>query len=179
MADTIGVPFDWAYWVDLQSFKILRVRHSVPIGSVVISKSRETDGPGTYVTSQFHLADTTGLADKTKKEVSELMSHRMVDYMQKRKTWPPNTYLGRTYKNGNVDVNFQPSQYDKFTLVLTPSIVGGDVGLSLDTLAPYTEPDPDTLGFKVEPAKSSRAECRGCGTSISKNEIRIGEPSVF
>ncbi|TFH07177.1 MAG: hypothetical protein E4H14_09060, partial [Candidatus Thorarchaeota archaeon] len=94
--------------------------------------------------------------------------------------YPPNTSLDKTFQNGNVDVLFRASDYDKFMIRLTPALVGGDPEEFLMNLRKASRKKfvPEDV-WKIEPAKSSRSTCKTCGHIIEKDHLRLGEPSYF
>ncbi len=87
--------------------------------------------------------------------------------------------MKKVFANGNVDLAYNPSDYDKFTIRLTPAIVGGNVEDFLDALDKFKEEAKAADVWKVEPAKSSRSTCKTCREKIEKDTLRLGEPGMF
>ncbi len=78
------------------------------------------------------------------------------------------------FKNGNVELTYEASDYDLFTIKLTPKMVREDVELFLDSLgsaekAAFIPAEP----WKIESAISGRARCRTCDNIISKGALRV------
>jgi hypothetical protein len=105
----------------------------------------------------------------------------MYDYMKSKNEYPPKTSVKKVFSNGNVDIAYEPSEYDKFTIRFTPALVGGNVEDFLDSLDEFQEESVDAsdLRWKVEPAKSGRSTCKTCGHKIDKDLLRLGEPSFY
>lgn len=181
MTEWLDYTTDWGYWINPDTFRTPRIKKSVRIGSVVFLKGRETldDGRQIIVTT-YGLAGKSELKEMGKKEVSIVLASQMLDFMRTHKMYPPKTKMKKSYANGNVDLDYLPTDYDSFTIRLTQEMVGGDVEDFLYDLKPFKEEETeDAEVWKVEPAKSSRATCRTCSQTIQKGELRLGEPSLF
>jgi hypothetical protein len=182
MASYIEYEADWAYYIDPKTFDMPKVTRKVPVGAVVLTKGRETLDTGiTVVITKYGIARSDGVADLGgKREASEELTRQMLDYMRSKKEFPPGVDEKKRYSNGNVDLEFAASANDKFTIKLNPKVVGGNVADLLDTLAtPSRRKFNPTENWRIERAKSSRATCRTCGTSIDKDTVRVGEPSYY
>ncbi len=179
MSDRIEYDAKWAYWIDPRSFRMRRVKGSVPIGTIVLLKKQESlDDGRRIVTTTYLFATEDGVIPSTKREVSKNLSRQMLEYMRNRGEYPPFTEISKVFANGNVDLLYHPTGYDRFTVRLTPDLVGEDVEMFLSQL---TEPEIEEKEppWVIEPAKSSRARCRSCGEKIVKGELRLGEPSIY
>jgi hypothetical protein len=182
MADYIEYETDWGYYITPENFQMASVRGKVPVGAVVLTKGRETLDTGmTVVVTEYRVARQNGLEELGgKREASRILAKQMLEFMKSKKEYPPDTDIKKEYANGNVDLEFVTSEYDKFTIKLTAKLVGGEV---FDFLAGIARPgrrgfDP-VEDWKIERAKSSRAKCRTCGVKIEKDTLRFGEPSFF
>jgi len=181
MTEWLEYKHDWGYWINPDTFRTPRIKKSVRVGAVLFLKDRETldDGRQIIVTA-FGVAGKSGIKEMGKKDASIIIAEQMLDFMKARNMYPPKTKIKKTYSNGNVDLDYSPTEYDSFTIHLTPKMVGGDVQDFLDDLNPFKDDMPDPqMSWKVEPAKSSRATCKTCSQSIQKGELRLGEPSLF
>ena len=180
--DYIEFDSDWGYYVDPETFDLPRVRGEVPIGSVVLTKERETLDTGiTVVVTNYWIAKDGGLKELDgKREASEILAKQMLQFMKSNGSYPPGVEKKKEYSNGNVDLEYVASDYDKFTIKMTSELVGGNVLDFLDTLedAGRRKFNP-TDSWRIETAKSSRASCRTCGAKIEKGKLRFGEPSYF
>jgi hypothetical protein len=115
-----------------------------------------------------------------KKEASAVLASQMLEFMRTRKMYPPKTEMKKSYANGNVDLEYSPTEYDSFTIRFTPDMVGENVEAFLYDLESFSEDSSETTeAWKVEPAKSSRVICKTCSKAIQKDELRLGEPSLY
>ena len=181
MTEWLEYTTDWGYWINPDTFRTPRIKKSVRVGAVVFLKGRETldDGRSIIVTT-YGVVGSAGLKEMGKKDASAVLAKQMLDFMQSRKMYPPKTEIKKIYANGNVDLDYSPTDYDSFTIRFTPEMVGGDVEDFLYDLEAFTEDDSEVAeAWKVEPAKSSRSTCRTCAQKIAKDELRLGEPSLF
>ncbi len=181
MTDWLDYTTDWGYWINPDTFRTPRVKSSVRVGAVVFLKGRETldDGRQIIVTT-YGVADKSGIKEMGKKEVGAVLAGQMLDFMRTRKMYPPKTEIKKSYSNGSVDLAYSPTDYDSFTVRLTPDMVGSNVEDFLYSLDSFKEEEQeDEAAWRIEPAKSSRSTCRTCSQTIQKGELRLGEPSFF
>ena len=181
MTEWLEYTHDWGFWINPDTFRTPRIKKSVRVGAVVVLKERETldDGRQVIVTT-YGVASKSGVKELGKKEVSKVLASQMLEFMRTHNMYPPKTEMKKSYANGNVDLDYSLTDYDMFTLRFTPDMVGGDVEDFLYDLQSFKEEEPETASvWKVEPAKSSRATCRTCSKAIQKDELRLGEPSLF
>jgi hypothetical protein len=181
MTDWLEYSHDWGYWINPDSFYTPRIKKSIRVGVVVFLKERETlDDGRTIIATTYGVARESGIKEMGKKEVSQILTSQMLTYMQKNKMYPPKTKLKKVFTNGNVDLDYSPTDYDSFTLRLTPAQVGGNVEDFLYSLDKFTEKETEVPAvWKIEPAKSSRSTCRTCSQKIEKHELRLGEPFLY
>lgn len=181
MTEWLEYTSDWGYWINPDTFRTPRIKKSVRVGAIVFLKDRETldDGRQIVVTT-YGVAGKSGIKEMGKKEVSTVLAVQMLDFMRVKKMYPPNTKMKKSYANGNVDLDYSPTDYDSFTIHLTPKMVGGNVEDFLYDLRSFKEQDSeDKESWRVESAKSSRSTCRTCSKAIQKDELRLGEPTIF
>jgi hypothetical protein len=181
MTEWLEYTTDWGYWINPDTFRTPRIKKSIRVGAIVFLKRRETldDGRSIIVTT-YGVARKSGIKEMGKKEVSAALTSQILDFMRTRKMYSPKTEMKKSFANGNVDLDYSPTDYDSFTIRLTPEMVGGNVEDFLYELKPFNEDEKeDPEAWKVEPAKSSRATCRTCSQTILKGELRLGEPLLF
>ena len=167
----------WAYWINPETFKMSKLNKQVPIDSIVLTKTHESSDDGrVFITTIFGVAKDDKVTRINKDKASIILTQQAIDYMKLRKAWPPFTTIKDVYKNGNVDITYAPSEYDKFILKLTERLVGSNAEFFLSSLKKPIEPQ---LPLRVELAKSSRATCRTCGKKIDISKLRIGEPYLY
>ena len=183
MSEWIEYSTDWAYWINTNAFRMAHVKKSVRLGSIVLTKKRETLDTGhSIIVTSYGIAKDSGIEDIGKRKASEVLAKQMHAFMREKEMFPFATEIKKTFKNGNVDLAYTPSDYDTFTIRFTPAMVGGNVEDFLGQLNDFEEVEEESfLGepWKIEPAKSTMASCRTCGSSIPLGELRLGEPSTF
>ena len=181
MTEWLEYTHDWGYWINPDTFRTPRIKKSVRVGAVVFLKGRETldDGRQIIVTT-YGVAGESGIKEMGKKEASAVLATQMLEFMHVRKTYPPKTEMKKSYANGNVDLEYSPTEYDSFTIRFTPDMVGENVEDFLYDLESFSEDSSETTeAWRVEPAKSGRSTCKTCSKAIQKDELRLGEPSVY
>ncbi len=182
MTEWIDYSTDWGYWINPDTFRTPRIKKSIRVGAVFYTKQRETLDTGQQiVTTTYGFAAENGTKEMDKREVSQILATQMLEYMRTKNMYPPNTKIKKSYANGNVDLDFSPSDYDSFVIRLTPELVEGDVEDFLYSLDDFkdTVSDASEERWKIEAAKSGRSSCRTCGGLIPKEELRLGEPTVY
>jgi hypothetical protein len=167
----------WAYWINPKTLRLSRLKKHVPIGSIILTKSQESSEEGrVFIVTMYSIAKSDGVTRINKDKASAILTQQALDYMKQKNMWPPFTSIKDVYKNGNVDIFYVPSEYDKFILKFTEQLVDTDVQKFLASLKKSIDP---SLSWIVEPAKSGRATCRTCNTKIDAGELRIGEPYLY
>ncbi|MFX1579992.1 MAG: PARP-type zinc finger-containing protein [Promethearchaeota archaeon] len=180
MGDVVWVEIaaEWAYWIDPESFNLKRVKKRAPVGAVIIVKSRERiDDERTYVDSSFGLITEIGIAEFSKKEAREILSRQFIELTRWKKQWPPHTSIKKTLSSGDVEINYEPTEYDSFKLLVTHQMIDSDPSEYLKRLKKHEA--PQTPLWKVETAKSGRSRCRSCNDVILEGRFRIGEPYFY
>ena len=187
MSEWIDYNVDWGYWINPDTFRMPRVKKSVRVGAIVLSKQKETLDTGQDITATYYgLAKDSGVEENIgKKRASEILVKQMLEYMKEKGVFPPEVSIKKIFKNGSVDLAYLPTNYDKFTLRFTPAVVGKNVEEFLEDLGQFQEDEqgadiaPSKDLWKVELAASGRAKCRTCGQAIAKDLIRLGEPGMY
>lgn len=172
---------DWGYWINPDTFFTPRIKKAIRVGAVFFEKSREfvEDLGREIIMTTYGIARSHGIEELDKRDASKILAKQMYEYMRSKKSYPPKTSVKKVFSNGNVDLGYEPSEYDKFIIRFTPQLVGGDVEDFLDALDAYQEVSTNDTPWKVEPAKSSRAICKTCNQKIDKDTLRLGEPTFF
>lgn len=182
MAEWIEYSSDWGYWINPETFRTPRIKKSVRVGAVLYTKQRETLDTGQQIiATTYAVAFEDGVKVMEKREVSKILANQILDYMRTKKMYPPNTIIKNVYSNGNVDLDFTPSEYDSFVIRFTPELVRSNVEDFLYALEDFKEESLDSSDerWKIETAKSGRSSCRTCEKPIAKNELRLGEPTLY
>ncbi len=195
--DTAWVECDaeWAFWCNDDTFQMTKVEGRVPVGAVVIVKENLDDGSGyPKVETRLSIATADSIGEKVgKRDITKALTDMLIAYARRTGKLPPKVSIKKVYKNGKVDLAFEPSRYDKYTIGLTKDILGEAPepfvkGLEVEE-APEDEaakvakakpqPAEGDEPWRVEPARSSRAACKTCNEKIAKGEVRIGEATDF
>ena len=182
MTEWIEYGHDWAYYITLDTFAMNKVKGRVPTGSLILTKEKEILDTGITIVNTTYAIVEEGVIVKLddKRAASKILATLFIDYMKIHNEYPPSSFFDKAFQNGNVDVLFKASDYDKFTIRITPDLVGGDPEEFLMNLNKASRkkfvPEDD---WKIEPAKSSRSTCKTCGHKIEKDDLRLGEPSYF
>lgn len=125
--DWIRIEENWAYWVDADSFEVSRVKNYAPINSIMILKTEMHSRNGrSYVNTSYGLVSENGMIRIRKKDVNEILSNRVVDYIQRAGQWPPCLNYKRVLKSGEVELLFTLTEYDSFTLKITSKMIEGN-----------------------------------------------------
>jgi hypothetical protein len=178
VVDEISYEADWAYWIDAKSFKLIRLKRTIPEGSVVLTKIRGVTEKGVkYVDTEYGIAEKGGVRDIPKKEANSKLTNQVIEYMKANKRWPPNMIIKDSFKDDSIEILFTPSEYDSFNLKFTSKLLNQNPIEFVRKLRP-SEKEPEFI-WKVETAKSGRSKCRTCGRTIEEGLFRVGEPYSY
>lgn len=175
---------DWASFVDPKTLRFERVSGFVPIGALVAEKRREDERVVTY----FFVAEANGLRQLDDKAAAQpILQDMLLRQAEQSGRLPMHCTLGRSFKNGSIELIYEPNRYDRFVCKISPQDVGGKDPIAMfQALGEAPKPtfrakpvDEDATPWSVEPAKSSRAACRACKEAIEKGSVRLGEPSEY
>lgn len=183
MTEWTEVELDWAYFIAQSTLEMQRVKRRIPVGSLVLEKEKEQDEETgqAWISTYYAIAEESGLRRLPgKTQAADYVTKMLLGYMKDKEKMPPNTRIDKIYKNGNAKLKYDPSEYDSFSIRLTPQSVGENVENFLRLLdePARTKFTPSEV-WKIEPAKSSRSKCRTCGGKIPKGELRLGEPGYY
>jgi len=181
LTDWLEYTSDWGYWINPDTFFTPRIKKAIRVGAIVFEKNREfvEDLGREIIITTYGIAKSHGIEEMDKRDASKVLAKQMFEYMQSKNAYPPKTSVKKVFANGNVDLAYEPSEYDKFTVRFTPALVGGNVEDFLDALGDSQEVSRDDTPWMVEPAKSSRSTCKTCNQKIDKDSLRLGEPIWF
>jgi len=178
MVDEVDFEAEWAYWIDSKTFKLHRLKKSIPVGSVVLIKTRgETEKGVKYVETEYGLAEKDTVKDISKKDASKILAQQAFEYMKQTKRWPPDMTIKDSFKDGDMEILYAPSEYDSFHLKFTSELLSQKPLEFLRKIKP-SDKEPEPL-WKVEIAKSGRSKCRTCEKPIDEGLFRIGEPYFY
>jgi hypothetical protein len=169
---------EWAFWINSKTLKLMRLLKTIPVGSVVLTKIRGATEEGVkYVETEYGIAEESGVKEISKRDAGKILTRQAFDYMKQNKRWPPNMAIKDSFKDGDVEVQFTPSEYDSFYLKFTSELIG-QKPLEFFKKIKSSEKEPEPL-WKVEIAKSGRSKCRTCEKIIDAGLFRIGEPYFY
>ena len=178
LTDEISYDSEWAYWISAKTLKLNRLKKSIPVGSVVLTKIRGVTEKGVkYVETEYGFAERSGVKDISKKDASKILAQQAFEYMKQNKRWPPDMTIKDSFKDGDVEIHYEPSEYDSFYLKFTSELIGQKPLEFFKKIKP-SEKESEPL-WRVEIAKSGRSKCRTCEKLIDEGLFRIGEPYFY
>ena len=127
MSEWIDIEHELAIWVDADSFDFRRAEKRAPINSIVIVKTDvSSKGRTSHVITSYGIVGREGFVRISRRNASEVLSNRAVDYVKKTGRWPPCMNIKRVLESGDVELSFTITDLDSFTLKLTSEMVDGD-----------------------------------------------------
>ncbi|MFX1264736.1 MAG: hypothetical protein ACFFH0_05120 [Promethearchaeota archaeon] len=127
MTEWIDIEYELAFWVDADSFDFRRAEKRAPINSIVIMKTEANSrGGASHVITSCGIVSKEGLVRISRRNASEVLSNRAVDYVKKTGQWPPYMNIKRVLESGDVELTFTITELDSFILKLTSEMVDGD-----------------------------------------------------
>lgn len=177
--DTVPCSTDWGWFVEPTTLQKSKIEGRVPIGAIVVDKMKW----GREVLTRHYLARSDGfLRLPEKSDVLEALTSAFLASARARGEMPVDVTRGKTFKNGNVELTFEPTRYDRYVLRLSKDLVGEAPTAFLDRLRPAVIPLARPVADDTwisELAKSDRSTCRTCGKPIEKGTLRRGEPHEY
>lgn len=169
----VNVDANWAEQIDLDTLEFSHVTAGFcRENRLLLTKSRTTIDGRNIVTTRYDLATANGLTPLDHLTATQLLTDSALKFMRTTGCMPVRVEVKKCYKNGNIDLAFQPTKFDRFTFRITGELLGEEPSPFIDSLAPTRR----RISFgSIEPAKSSRSTCRTCSKPIEKGELRIGE----
>ena len=93
--------------------------YSVDVDDILIHK--EIKSGERFPTIRYHKVTKDSTIEIQNKEVKGVLQKRLVKYIRDNKKFPFACGLAKFFKNGSAQVNFTPTQYDKFVLKIIPN----------------------------------------------------------
>lgn len=114
---------DWFHHIYASNFGFLMKlagieNYEVERDDIIIHK--EIMEENNFPTIKYNLIGDKGSHGASKDEVKELLGKKLVDYVKKNKKLPFACKFNKVFKNGAVQVDYNPSQYDKFPIKIVP-----------------------------------------------------------
>lgn len=170
---------DWGYVVDPRSLELTKIEGGVPRGAVVLDKIRW----GREVLTHHYLASEEGLVRLVEKaDVLTALTRSFVASAREHGVVPLSVTRGKAFKNGNVELIYEPTRYDRYVLRLSKDLAGEAPAALLGRLRPAAVPVKKPVvddTWISESAKSDRSTCRTCGKTIERGTLRRGEPHEY
>lgn len=180
MTEYVTFDHDWAYYIETDRFEMQKLHGKAPVGSIILTKEKEDLDTGITVTvTKYYLAKKGGAEQLGgKKEATDILTDLMLQKMKQTGKMISGVSVKKEYSNGNVVLLFVAS--DKFTLKIKKTMTKSPPIDFIESLGQASKKKFNPSDeWKAERAKSGRAACRTCGAKISKDDVRIGEPSYF
>lgn len=143
---------DWFHHIHASSFGFLMKlggikNYEVEKDDIIIHKEimEETNFP----TIKYNVITDKGSHIADKNEVKEILGKSLVDYVKKNKKLPFACKLKKFFKNGAAQIDYNPSQYEKFPIKILPK----DHGIS-----DLEEFFKDLKSEQVNPAKPQKED---------------------
>ncbi|MHA1798502.1 MAG: hypothetical protein ACTSVY_08650 [Candidatus Helarchaeota archaeon] len=121
---------DWWHHVDLAQFYFTykiedQENLEVKEGDILIHK--EIKEGERFPTIRFHVVeDKNKIRNIERQELYELLTGRLIEYIEKKRKLPPNCKLTRVFKNGNIQIEYTPTKFDRFIMKFNPKKVGNE-----------------------------------------------------
>jgi len=81
---------------------------------------RETKEDNNFPTIRYNVIEDKGSHVASKDDVKEILGKKLVEYVKKNKKLPFACKFNKLFKNGAAQVDYNPSQYDKFPIKIVP-----------------------------------------------------------
>ncbi len=98
--------------------------HEAKDGDILIHK--EVKSGDRFPSVIYHLISGGKTEQVPNKTVKEALIKKLLEFVRKNKKFPHSCSLAKTFKNGNVQINYKPTQHDSFALKIVPKTHGQD-----------------------------------------------------
>jgi hypothetical protein len=118
---------DWFHHIHSSNFgfamKLAGIEsYEVEKDDIIIHKEIMEDN--NFPTIKYNVIDVKGSHIASKDDVKELLGKKLVDFVKKNKKLPFACKLNKVFKNGAAQIDYNPSQYDKFPIKIAPKKYG-------------------------------------------------------
>ena len=153
---------NWNYFRVSSDFAYLNYipdHHAVEVldDDILMHKQMETNDQGfTYPAKRYHQILDGEAFQVDGKDVRELMAHNVIKYAKENKKLPFACHVKKLYKNNNMDIEYDPNNFDKFVLKISPELCNmeADEMVEFFNQLPKTTKnvlDENSVGVKIEP----------------------------
>ena len=143
---------DWFHHIHASNFGFLMKlggikNYEVEKDDIIIHKEILEDA--NFPTIKYNVIEDKGSHIADKNEVKEILGKSLVEYVKKNKKLPYACKFKKFFKNGAAQIDFNPSQYEKFPIKIVPK----DHGIS-----DLEEFFKDLKSEQVNPAKPQKGD---------------------
>jgi hypothetical protein len=96
--------------------------HEVKIEDILIHK--EIGEGERFPSVRYHLVKEKGTKLIENEKAKEILANKLVNYIRKYKILPYACKVAKFFKNGNVQINYHPTDFDNFSLKVIPKTHG-------------------------------------------------------
>jgi hypothetical protein len=101
------------------AMKLMGIKnYDVEKDDIIIHKEIKEGDP--FPTIRYVVIEDKGYHVADKEEVKEILGNKLIDFVKKNKKLPFACRFNKVFKNGAVQVDYNPSQYDKFPIRIVP-----------------------------------------------------------
>jgi hypothetical protein len=114
---------DWFHHIHASNFAFLTKladieNYEVKKDDIIIHKEIMEDQ--SFPTIKYNVIEDKGSHVADKNEVKEILGKKLVEYVKKNKKLPFACNFKKFFKNGAAQIDYNPSQYDKFPIKIVP-----------------------------------------------------------
>ncbi|MHA1191878.1 MAG: hypothetical protein ACTSP9_06230 [Promethearchaeota archaeon] len=114
---------DWFHHITVSNFGFLIKlagieNYEVEKDDIIIHK--EIMEENNFPTMKFNVIEEKGSRIADKNEVKEILGKNLIEYVKKKKKLPFACKFKKFFKNGAAQIDYNPSQYDKFPIKIVP-----------------------------------------------------------
>ena len=122
----------WGFWIKAQTLETAKFnkQSNFPKDALIVKKLREYDDETDrfFINTTYHLFKDGKIHRVFKKDFSLVIRDAALKIIEETNEWPPSTDTYKIYKNGNRDLIYKPTDYDKFFLKLSPKLMADNHG---------------------------------------------------
>lgn len=114
---------NWWNYINSENFGFLssisdQSNFEVSVNDILIHK--EIEEGSNFPTIRYHIIKKDGTEIVDKKGLYEVLIPKLIKYVQKNKKLPWKCQVFKFFANGSAQINYQPTNFDKFVLKVSP-----------------------------------------------------------
>ncbi|MHA1727941.1 MAG: SWIM zinc finger family protein [Promethearchaeota archaeon] len=122
-----GLNGNWWHHISSDNFGFQQkipdlANHNVKKDDILIHK--ETENGERYPAIKYSIITSSLTKSASNTDVKDLLAKKLVSFVQKNKKLPYSCVVAKFFKNGSVQVNYKPTDYDNFALKIVPKVHG-------------------------------------------------------